>query len=164
MTGYVVIYVLGLSAGTYVLPSSPDFLARLVDQGQKTAAARKAVGRQPGKAVVVYCSWTIIWWTLFFLCQGFVSPPSRRLVSAHPPRFPCYIHIISEEGPGIITYPAAPLSARRLILPTVSGSPLITCPSSPPTVLSIKFSSPGLPSRTNLAPLVVVWMRHLTSR
>ncbi|PLW20190.1 hypothetical protein PCANC_09860 [Puccinia coronata f. sp. avenae] len=121
LPGYVVIYVLGLSAGTYVLPSSPDFLARLVDQGQKTAAARKAVGRQPGKAVVVYCSWTIIWWTLFFLCQGFVSPPSRRLanptycfwiaannmslITAH-----CLVHQVLVPGP---SFPHEPCPSRR---------------------------------------------------
>ncbi|WAQ85094.1 hypothetical protein PtA15_5A668 [Puccinia triticina] len=78
MPGYMVIYVLGLSAGTYVLPPSPDFLARLL---RRQTASRKLLIRQPGKALVVYSSWTIIWWTLFFLCDAFVSAPSRRLAN-----------------------------------------------------------------------------------
>ncbi|OAV98842.1 hypothetical protein PTTG_25532 [Puccinia triticina 1-1 BBBD Race 1] len=78
MPGYMVIYVLGLSAGTYVLPPSPDFLARLL---RRQTASPKLLIRQPGKALVVYSSWTIIWWTLFFLCDAFVSAPSRRLAN-----------------------------------------------------------------------------------
>ncbi|WAR58429.1 hypothetical protein PtB15_5B663 [Puccinia triticina] len=78
MPGYMVIYVLGLSAGTYVLPPSPDFLARLL---RRQTASRKLLIRQPGKALVVYSSWTIIWWMLFFLCDAFVSAPSRRLAN-----------------------------------------------------------------------------------
>ncbi|OAV89811.1 hypothetical protein PTTG_28529 [Puccinia triticina 1-1 BBBD Race 1] len=78
MPGYMVIYVLGPSAGTYVLPPSPDFLARLP---RHQTAMPKLLVRPPGKALVVYSSWTIIWWTLFFLCDTFVFAPSRRLVS-----------------------------------------------------------------------------------
>ncbi|KAA1119927.1 Glucosaminyl phosphatidylinositol (GlcN-PI) nositol acylation protein [Puccinia graminis f. sp. tritici] len=77
--GYMVIYVLGLSAGTYILPPSPDFLDRVLRDRQNRSD--KLVSRQPGKALVVYSSWAIIWWSLFFLCNLFGFPPSRRLAN-----------------------------------------------------------------------------------
>ncbi|KAA1109470.1 Glucosaminyl phosphatidylinositol (GlcN-PI) nositol acylation protein [Puccinia graminis f. sp. tritici] len=75
----MVIYVLGLSAGTYILPPSPDFLDRVLRDRQNRSD--KLVSRQPGKALVVYSSWAIIWWSLFFLCNLFGFPPSRRLAN-----------------------------------------------------------------------------------
>ncbi|KAH9469209.1 hypothetical protein MJO29_005637 [Puccinia striiformis f. sp. tritici] len=74
LMGYVVIYVLGLSTGTYVLPPSPDHL----DRKQNSGASLK---RQTGKALVVYSSWTIVWWTLFLFCKVFIEPTSRRLAN-----------------------------------------------------------------------------------
>ncbi|KAA1125047.1 Glucosaminyl phosphatidylinositol (GlcN-PI) nositol acylation protein [Puccinia graminis f. sp. tritici] len=77
--GYMVIYVLGLSAGTYILPPSPDFLDRVLRDRQNRPDT--LVSRQPGKALVVYSSWAIIWWSLFFLFNLFGFPPSRRLAN-----------------------------------------------------------------------------------
>ncbi|KAI9612033.1 hypothetical protein H4Q26_008123 [Puccinia striiformis f. sp. tritici PST-130] len=74
LMGYVVIYVLGLSTGTYVLPPSPDHL----DQKKNSGASLK---RQTGKALVVYSSWTIVWWTLFLFCKVFIEHTSRRLAN-----------------------------------------------------------------------------------
>jgi len=91
LPGYATIYVLGLSAGTYILPPSPDFLAR------RASGRRLPDKRQPGKALVVYCSWAILWWTGFLLARTLLAAPSRRLAN------PTYCFWIAATNLSVIT-------------------------------------------------------------
>ncbi|KNZ57310.1 hypothetical protein VP01_218g8 [Puccinia sorghi] len=90
-TGYATIYVLGVSAGTYILPPSPDFLAR------RASGRQQPDGRQRGKALVVYSSWAIIWWAGFLLAQTLLAAPSRRLAN------PTYCFWIAATNMTVIT-------------------------------------------------------------
>ncbi|MBW0461517.1 hypothetical protein O181_001232 [Austropuccinia psidii MF-1] len=74
---YIIIYLFGLSTGCYVLPFSPDFLRKL-SQG---VAFDKLCKRKPGKALVVYSSWSIIWWIVYLGSASLISKPSRRLAN-----------------------------------------------------------------------------------
>lgn len=91
LPGYATIYVLGVSAGTYILPPSPDFLAR------RASGRQQPDGRQRGKALVVYSSWAIIWWAGFLLAQTLLAAPSRRLAN------PTYCFWIAATNMTVIT-------------------------------------------------------------
>ncbi|POV96777.1 hypothetical protein PSHT_14962 [Puccinia striiformis] len=52
---------------------------RLEHISKKNSGA--SLKRQTGKALVVYSSWTIVWWTLFLFCKVFIEPTSRRLAN-----------------------------------------------------------------------------------
>jgi phosphatidylinositol glycan class W len=68
LTGYLAIHLLGLSAGTIILPPTPSFFRRR----QQAIASRKAPSqdldprapRQLGKTATELCSYAILWWTL----------------------------------------------------------------------------------------------------
>lgn len=70
LPGYLAIHLLGLSAGTVVLPPTPSFFRR-----QQKAIARghghtKPNGpRQLGKTATELCSYAILWWTLLGLSK-----------------------------------------------------------------------------------------------
>ncbi|POW02561.1 hypothetical protein PSTT_11697 [Puccinia striiformis] len=52
---------------------------RLEHISKKNSGA--SLKRQTGKALVVYSSWTIVWWTLFLFCKVFIEHTSRRLAN-----------------------------------------------------------------------------------
>jgi phosphatidylinositol glycan class W len=75
--GYVAIHLLGMSAGTLVLPSSPSYFPRAL-KGKNTPPAP----RDDGRAAVELAAWATVWWAALGACLflGVGGAVSRRLV------------------------------------------------------------------------------------
>ncbi|KAH6903282.1 GPI-anchored wall transfer protein 1 [Coprinopsis sp. MPI-PUGE-AT-0042] len=67
LTGYLAIHILGLSAGTMVLPPSPSFFRRR--QSGATSDVDLSAPRDLSKMAVELCSYSIVWWTLLWLTR-----------------------------------------------------------------------------------------------
>ena len=97
--GYLAIHLLGLSAGTLVLPPSPSFFRRrqqaladkltkrrISDAGLKHDKDLDLAGpRQTGKTATELCSYSIVWWSFLGLTKlansrGQWGEVSRRMV------------------------------------------------------------------------------------
>jgi phosphatidylinositol glycan class W len=82
--GYLAIHLLGLSAGTLILPPSPKFFRRR----QKAALRRDTdtwdtlgIARQNDKTATELCSYTVVWWVLLGATNLLgVGDVSRRMV------------------------------------------------------------------------------------
>ena len=104
--GYLAIHLLGLSAGTLVLPPSPSFFRRrqqaladkltkrrISDAGLKHDKDLDLAGpRQTGKTATELCAYSIVWWSFLGLTkladfQGQWGEVSRRMVRSPPMSF-----------------------------------------------------------------------------
>ncbi|RDB28918.1 GPI-anchored wall transfer protein 1 [Hypsizygus marmoreus] len=93
LPGYLAVHLLGLSAGTLVLPPSPKYFSRsLKAQGRPRRSSnaapadpRNSLGapRHNDKTAIELCSYTVVWWTLFGLSKvfGIGDGVSRRMVN-----------------------------------------------------------------------------------
>lgn len=100
LPGYLAIHLLGLSAGTLVLPPSPSFFRRrqqaladkltkrrISDAGLKPDKDLDLAGpRQTGKTATELCSYSIVWWSFLGLTKlanfkGQWGGVSRRMVN-----------------------------------------------------------------------------------
>lgn len=100
LSGYLAIHLLGLSAGTLVLPPSPSFFRRrqqaladkltkrrISDAGFKHDKDLDLAGpRQTGKTATELCSYSIVWWSFLGLTKlvnfkGQWGEVSRRMVN-----------------------------------------------------------------------------------
>ncbi|KAJ2919754.1 hypothetical protein MD484_g653, partial [Candolleomyces efflorescens] len=71
LPGYLAVHLLGLSAGTLILPPTPSFFRRrqqaLTAKGRSTQYNKDLdpqLPRQLGKTATELCSYAILWWTL----------------------------------------------------------------------------------------------------
>lgn len=145
-TGYLAIHLLGLSAGTVLLPPSPSFFRRMQhvlqnpnasltdDHASRSGSesdddtpgrkrARVGYRRENDKTATELCSYAVVWWVTLGAIRllGTGGGISRRVV-----------RILAHLAP----YPRrSPL--RRLICRISSGSPPSTLPSCLPTCCSI---------------------------
>ncbi|TFK43019.1 GWT1-domain-containing protein [Crucibulum laeve] len=89
LTGYLSIHLLGLSAGTIVLPPSPSFFRRLQQSLARNPKRRNSdppapryvdssagglelgAPRQLGKTVIEMCSYALVWWSFLGLSRVF---------------------------------------------------------------------------------------------
>lgn len=95
------IHLLGLSAGTLLLPPSPSFFRRRQqvrvrtphrrdssgsdsddDSSTSTEIVRPSMKRQSDKAAIELCSYSVVWWTLLGISRlvGIDGGVSRRMV------------------------------------------------------------------------------------
>nr|GAT42781.1 predicted protein [Mycena chlorophos] len=65
LLGYLSIYLFGTSLGTIILPPTPKFFPRLIQN--RTTPAELAFARQNDKTAVELASYAIIWWALLGL-------------------------------------------------------------------------------------------------
>ncbi|KAJ7465187.1 GWT1-domain-containing protein [Mycena latifolia] len=65
LAGYLSIHLLGLSTGTLLLPPSPNFFRRLVNQ--RSTSAELSAPRQNDKTAIELASYAIVWWILLGL-------------------------------------------------------------------------------------------------
>jgi len=69
LTGYLSIHLLGLSAGTLILPPSPNFFRRRLkgvpdSQGNTDTRETLSGPRQNDKTATELCSYSVVWWVL----------------------------------------------------------------------------------------------------
>jgi phosphatidylinositol glycan class W len=78
--GYLAIHLLGLSAGTFILPPSPGFFRRL--QQSRSTPSELAAPRQNDKTAIELASYSLVWWTLLGLASlvGVDEGVSRQMV------------------------------------------------------------------------------------
>lgn len=89
-SGYLAIYLFGIATGIYVLPPNPTFFARIhkpVPANASKDAIReieakkqKAWKPKPKKLASVLGSYTIVWWSLFYILRFSGWTVSRRMV------------------------------------------------------------------------------------
>ncbi|KAG6851347.1 hypothetical protein H0H93_005745 [Arthromyces matolae] len=89
LAGYLAIHLLGLSAGTIVLPPSPKYFSRALkknDDARKSQDLRNSLcaPRENDHTAIELFSYTVVWWSLFgalrFFGIGGVNA-SRRMVN-----------------------------------------------------------------------------------
>ncbi|KAG6810913.1 hypothetical protein H0H92_009843 [Tricholoma furcatifolium] len=93
LSGYLAVHLLGLSAGTIILPPSPKYFSRALKQegrprrdssSKDNTRNTLAAPRENDHTAIELFSYTVVWWTLFGLLRAFGiggAGASRRMVN-----------------------------------------------------------------------------------